>query len=222
MNKKGNDSQLNLQRGALAQTFATAKYPNLFLERLKNIYPNDFSSIEIFLSRSQPTTFWLNPLRGDINYTYQTLKDQGIEFLAVPGLSNMYYVESENRDSITYHPFAKEGQIYVVNPSSIIPPLVLSPSPNDLVLDLTAAPGSKTIQLASMMNNQGKISAVDIVRYRYYKLKANLQRNGVTNTVLFNRDGMSVWDQTCVAIEAKMRSTHCFVFNGGPNNLRNT
>ena len=39
---------------------------------------------------------------------------------------------------------------------------------------------------------------------------------------LWRGDGMSVWDQTCVAIEAKMRSTDGFVFNCGANNLRNT
>ena len=62
--------------------------------------------------------------------------------------------------------------------SSMIPPLVLNPKENERVLDLTAAPGSKTTQMASMMNNKGYILANELDKIRCDKLKYNI--NGLT------------------------------------------
>ena len=63
--------------------------------------------------------------------------------------------------------------------------MALGPTGQDRVLDLCAAPGSKTSQMAAMMQNQGEIVALDSVRPRYFKLKANLNSLGVTNTKTF-------------------------------------
>ncbi|MAG45749.1 MAG: tRNA methyltransferase [Nanoarchaeota archaeon] len=76
------------------------------------------------------------------------------------------------------------GYFYIQEASSMIPPLVLNPKPSDLVLDLAAAPGSKTTQLASMMNNNGLIIANDIKWDRIKALSMNLQRIGVSNTLI--------------------------------------
>ncbi|MBU1976013.1 MAG: RsmB/NOP family class I SAM-dependent RNA methyltransferase [Nanoarchaeota archaeon] len=76
------------------------------------------------------------------------------------------------------------GFIYVQDPASMIPPLVLDPNPGDLVLDLCAAPGSKTTQLAMYMQNKGVIVANDIKVDRLKPLGLNLQRCGVSNAII--------------------------------------
>lgn len=171
----------------------SSQFPDLFLERLENIYPDNYNYILSTLCGGHLTTFWLNPLKGDTKDAYQKLIDENIPVTKVPDFEGVFSVPSENRNDITYHRFASDGRMYIINPSSIIPPLVLDAQPGENILDLTAAPGSKTIQIAAMMGNTGNISAVDIVRHRYYKLKANLERNGVSNTSLYNKDGVSVW-----------------------------
>jgi len=76
------------------------------------------------------------------------------------------------------------GYFYVQEAASMIPPIALQPEPNDIILDMAAAPGSKTTQLASMMNNHGIIIANDITHTRLKSLTINLQRCGVSNTII--------------------------------------
>jgi tRNA (cytosine49-C5)-methyltransferase len=76
------------------------------------------------------------------------------------------------------------GYIYVQEASSMIPPVVLRPEPGDVVLDMCAAPGSKTTQLASYMKNEGLLFANDVEGQRLAPLGINIQRCGITNSIL--------------------------------------
>ena len=75
----------------------------------------------------------------------------------------------------------------------MLPPLVLAPQPGDKVCDLTAAPGSKTTQIAAMMNNTGEIVANDRSKIRLGKLVANLKLQGVTNVRTRLSAGEDLW-----------------------------
>jgi NOL1/NOP2/sun family putative RNA methylase len=66
----------------------------------------------------------------------------------------------------------------------MIPPLVLEPKENEIVLDIAAAPGSKTTQIAQYMNNKGILVANDYTILRMKPLSLNLQRCGITNCIL--------------------------------------
>ena len=81
------------------------------------------------------------------------------------------------------------GYIYLQGAASMIPPLVLNPKPNDIILDTCASPGSKTTQMAAMMENQGLIIANDSKIDRLKPLTLNLQRCGVTNTIITRMEG---------------------------------
>ncbi|MFT4343697.1 MAG: NOL1/NOP2/sun family putative RNA methylase [Candidatus Woesearchaeota archaeon] len=76
------------------------------------------------------------------------------------------------------------GYIYVQEASSMIPPIVLDPQPGEIILDMCSAPGSKTTQIAARMQNKGLLFANDIEGVRLAPLGINLQRMGVTNTVI--------------------------------------
>lgn len=82
------------------------------------------------------------------------------------------------------------GYYYVQEAASMLPPLVLNPQAGELVLDVAAAPGSKTSQMAQMMENQGLIVANDVKGDRLASLGINLQRTGVSNTVITLMDGL--------------------------------
>jgi NOL1/NOP2/sun family putative RNA methylase len=82
------------------------------------------------------------------------------------------------------------GLIYVQEAASMIPPVVLDPQPGDVVLDLCAAPGSKSTQLAQRMENKGLLVANDVSSGRLAALGINLQRCGVTNVVVTEMKGM--------------------------------
>jgi 16S rRNA C967 or C1407 C5-methylase (RsmB/RsmF family) len=66
-----------------------------------------------------------------------------------------------------------EGKIYLQSIASILPVYVLDPESGDTVLDVCAAPGSKTTQMAMMMENKGKIYAIEQNQIRFDKLMHN-------------------------------------------------
>ena len=76
------------------------------------------------------------------------------------------------------------GYFYTQEAASMIPPLVLEPKENEIVLDIAAAPGSKTTQIAQYMNNKGILVANDYTILRMKPLSLNLQRCGITNCIL--------------------------------------
>jgi len=81
------------------------------------------------------------------------------------------------------------GYFYVQESASMIPPLVLDPSSGDKVLDMCAAPGSKTTEMGTMMKNKGLLVANDIGGNRLAPLGLNMQRCGVYNCILTIMDG---------------------------------
>jgi len=81
-----------------------------------------------------------------------------------------------------------EGYYYIQSLSSMIPAEVLHPSKDDIVLDMAAAPGSKTTQMAQLMNNEGLIIAVEKFRSRIKSLMSNINRLGVSNVIIVNMD----------------------------------
>ncbi len=76
------------------------------------------------------------------------------------------------------------GYFYVQDPASMIPPVVLEPKPGDLVLDMCAAPGSKSTQIAQYMKNKGVLYLNDNMPDRLKALEINVRRMGITNAIL--------------------------------------
>ena len=76
--------------------------------------------------------------------------------------------------------------------SSQLPVLLLDVQPGDCVLDIAAAPGSKSTQLAAMMNNRGTLVLNDYSTSRMQALNANMQRCGATNYILLKHRGQNL------------------------------
>jgi len=76
------------------------------------------------------------------------------------------------------------GYFYVQEAASMIPPIVLNPKPNEFILDIAASPGSKTSQIAQYMKNTGILIANDYQYKRMKPLDLNLQRMGISNSII--------------------------------------
>ena len=81
------------------------------------------------------------------------------------------------------------GHYYVQSLSSMLPPIVLAPDKNDIVLDLCAAPGSKTTQLAELMHNDGTLIANEIQLSRLKALVHNIERMNIANVGVVHQKG---------------------------------
>ena len=76
--------------------------------------------------------------------------------------------------------------------SSMLSVLALDPKPEELVLDLFASPGSKTTQIAARMQNKGTLIANDLKLNRIKILSSNLERCGITNSLVSRKDAIAL------------------------------
>ena len=86
------------------------------------------------------------------------------------------------------------GFYFLQSEASMIPVQILDPKPGEMIIDLAAAPGGKTTQIAQFMKNKGVIVATDINRKRIKSLRSNLSRCGVYNSLIIRMDGRQISD----------------------------
>lgn len=191
--------------------------PEAFLTRLKTIVPQeDQQNILEALSAPRPTSLRVNTLKTTAAELTRALGADGFVLTPVPWWDHAFILSSKTLRELTDNPLYSQGHFYVQSLSSMIPPLVLDPQPGEKILDLTAAPGSKTTQIAALMNNTGSIVANDNSRIRIHKLKANLAAQGVTNTIVLNQHGETLWqhypeqfDRVLVDVPCTMEGRFC-------------
>ena len=108
----------------------------------------------------------------------------------VAEMPEAFFIDREDRTK----PLGKSrehyfGQMYIATLSSLLAAKMLAPEPEDKVLDMCSAPGSKTTFLSDQMNDQGVLIANELSASRSKKLAANIDRLGCTNTVITQIDG---------------------------------
>jgi 16S rRNA (cytosine967-C5)-methyltransferase len=86
----------------------------------------------------------------------------------------------------------QQGLFQVQGESSMLAAPLLNPQPGELVLDLCSAPGGKTIHLAALMKNQGRIIAADLYPHRLKLVQAAAERQGIQIIQTENIDGRSL------------------------------
>ena len=108
----------------------------------------------------------------------------------IPWCKEGFWVEhKEGRRDIGNLPEHSLGYFYIQEAASMIPPIVLDPKPGEIVLDMCAAPGSKSSQIAALMKNKGVLIANDYQGIRLAPLGINLQRMGITNSIITLMEG---------------------------------
>ncbi len=100
------------------------------------------------------------------------MKDAGFLPEPVPWYQHAFIVRGITGEALARHPLVEEGKIYQQSLSSMIPAVVLGVLAGEKVLDACAAPGSKTTQMAAMMQGRGVLVAVEAVKVRFFRLKA--------------------------------------------------
>lgn len=120
------------------------------------------------------------------------LEKQGATLIRVPFLPDAYWYESERSLGATTEYLL--GYYYLQEAASQLPALVLDPPKGATVLDMAASPGSKTTQLAALLSNTGVIVATELKSNRMEALAENLERSGVTNSILYRKDARFVTD----------------------------
>jgi len=161
-----------------------------FWLRLNKIY----SSIDIdiikkwFSTKKRKVSFRINTLKSNEEDVLSLLKEKWLKYSKIDFLQNAYILEDWIERDLWDLDIFKEWKIYLQSIASQIPASFLDIRPNDIVLDVTAAPWSKTSQIASLLNNTWEITANDNNAIRIDKLKFTLVRQWVTNTKVIKHD----------------------------------
>ncbi|WP_457596752.1 RsmB/NOP family class I SAM-dependent RNA methyltransferase [Hydrogenimonas sp.] len=170
--------------------------PPGFIQRLRAIYPQEADAILDTFAHPRPLSFRINTLKTDTTSALDALRRDGFAPKPVAWYPYAFTLPPHDRQALARHPLFGEGDIYIQSLSSMLAPLLLAPEPGEEVLDLAAAPGGKSLMMAQMMENHGRIACVEPGRDRFFRMRANLERGGAAIARCYMHDGRAVGAKT--------------------------
>ncbi len=133
----------------------------------------------------------VNTLKIKINELKERLEHKGFELEPIECVSYGFKVLNVPLNLGSLHEFL-QGYYYLQNVASMLPAIILDPSPEDIVIDMCAAPGSKATQLAQIMNNKGTLILIDKNKKRIPSLEINLRRMAISNSIVLNFNSINL------------------------------
>ena len=169
--------------------------PEFLKEKLNTQYGEDLAS-KIFdgFSKKRKVTFRVNTLKASIEEIEDVLKNNNIEFENIKWSKEAFIIENAREEDIQNLEIYQEGKIYLQSLSSMLPPIVLQPEEGKDILDMAAAPGGKTTQMAALSNNKAHITACEMNNIRIEKLKYNVQKQGASCVYVMQKDSRQIDD----------------------------
>jgi NOL1/NOP2/sun family putative RNA methylase len=161
-----------------------------FKESLKEIYKSRYPQILKALETQKPTTFRINLTKSTNRNIIKDLEQKGFKIKKGP-IDNSYIIyHFPAKTYISDTTSFKEGFIYVQELSSMLPPTILAPKPGEIIIDMAAAPGSKTTQLADFAQNKAYIIALEKHPLRIEILRHNVKLQGAEKVKIIPADGI--------------------------------
>ncbi len=160
--------------------------PNFFKEMIKKEYGKELSE-EIFLGyeKERPVTFRVNTIKASQEEIKNILEKENIKWCAVPYDKDIFILTDVEKHKIDELEIYSQGKIYMQSLSSMLPAIIMKPKANENILDMTAAPGGKTTQIAAISNNEAMITACEKNKIRAERLKYNIEKQGArVNTLV--------------------------------------
>ena len=124
--------------------------------------------------------------------TKEKFKKQFPNIIEHPFVENGFYYDKKEYE-FGKHIYHEMGVYYLQEPSAMIVASLLNAKQNDVVLDMCSAPGGKAIQTALKMENTGVIIANDLSNQRCSILLNNIERMGISNTLISNNDFSKIY-----------------------------
>ena len=172
------------------------KLPEAFLQQIESIMPSHLDMEEFIAACKRPLrrSIRVNTLKISVEDFLVRAESKGWKLTAVPWCETGFWIERDETDTTPLGNTAEHmaGLFYIQEASSMMPVSALLLKQEDelnTVLDVAAAPGSKTTQIAAAMQNRGALVANEFSASRIKGLYSNIQRCGVRNVALTNFDG---------------------------------
>ena len=144
-------------------------------------------------NETRKTTLRINKIKYNANDLEEYFKSNGIEY--EKGIvDGAYIILNKSANDLYNTSIVENGYVYLQSLSSMLPPIYLDPKENEIILDMAAAPGGKTTQIASMTNDKSQITAIEKDKIRCERLKYNINKQGIKNTFVMNQDAKNLDD----------------------------
>ena len=140
------------------------------------------------------TTLRINTIKGNIEEIKNKLEKSKIEYEEVPWSKEALIIKNADEKSIQEMEIYQDGKIYMQSLSSMLPPIILEPKEGIDILDMAAAPGGKTTQIAALTNNKVHITACEKNKIRVERLKYNVDKQGATCVFIMPKDSRFIDD----------------------------
>jgi NOL1/NOP2/sun family putative RNA methylase len=157
--------------------------PKKFEDRMKELLGKEFEEFKNSYKDRYKTGLRVNRLKltGE---EFESISPCDIE--PIPWTTNGYYYDGKNQPA--KHPYYHAGLYYIQEPSAMLPAALLPIEPGDKVLDVCAAPGGKSTELAAKLGGTGVMVSNDISNSRAKALLKNIELFGVRNPVIISED----------------------------------
>lgn len=166
---------------------------DFLLEKLNNDYSSDIvSDITNSYSKERKTTLRVNTIKSSIEEIKKELTKNDFNYSEVEWSNFSLIIENKTIEDIKELDIYKNGKIYLQSLSSQLPPIFVEPKPNELILDMTAAPGGKTTELAALSNNSSLITAIEKNKKIFERLKYNIDHLGAKKVSVLNVDARNL------------------------------
>lgn len=176
----------------------------LFEKQMQELLKEEYPDYEKCLEKPARRGFRINTLKGSTEHFFSIMD---ISHEKSPFCDNGYYTDAQN--GIGYTPEYMAGAFYMQEPSASSAVTILRPQEGMKVLDLCAAPGSKSTQIAEKLGNTGLLVTNEIISSRCRVLVENIERHGNANTIITNADTKYLAQQFAGFFDAVLCDAPC-------------
>ena len=159
-------------------------------------------------AKDRRPSFRANLLKSDDASVLAALREDNVMFERAKAVPHAFFARNRTDRELLEHPLNQEGKIYLQGIASMLPALVLDPKREEAVLDLCAAPGSKTSQMAAMMGG-GTLVACEDDSVRFQKLQNTLRIQGATFVEAVNKDATVLHHERPEAFDKILADVPC-------------
>ena len=169
--------------------------PVFLEEKLLNEYGEELTK-KIISGYKLPrkVTLRANLIKADEEEIANTLEKLNIKYKKVNFYNSAFIIENVDEQEIRKLDIYDEGKIYMQSLSSMLPPIILEPKEKENILDMTAAPGGKTTQMAAIANNKALITACEKNKIRCDRLEYNVNKQGAKCINIMREDARNLSD----------------------------
>lgn len=169
------------------------KIPEFLQEMLDAQYGDEITKkILEGYSKKRPVTFRVNTLKADVEEVEEHLEKNNMKYEKVKWNKEAFVLKEIQEKDIEKLDIYKEGKIYLQSLSSMLPPIILEPKENTDILDMAAAPGGKTTQIAALTKNSAHITACEMNNIRAERLMYNIEKQGATSAYTLVTDSRKI------------------------------